>query len=211
MGYDIKVFTQSSIRIKDEGRTVYVDPFRMEEEPHDADLVFITHDHYDHFSPEDIQKVRGTETVFVVPRKLERDMRKVAGAAAEIHVVEPGQHYEAAGLAFDTVASYNIRKSFHPRRFGWVGYVLSIGGERVYVSGDTDATPEARAVTCDAALVPIGGTYTMDAREAAGLINEIHPKLAIPTHYGSIVGRMTDADDFAAAVQSPTRVEVQIR
>ncbi len=211
MTANIKVFTQSSIRIQDGARTVYLDPFRMDAAPHDADLVFITHDHYDHFSPEDLDKVRRADTVFVVPCKLETDARKALGPAAEIHAVAPGAHYEVAGLPFDTVAAYNARKPFHPKTSGWVGYVLSVGGERVYVSGDTDATPEAAAVTCDVALVPIGGTYTMDARQAAALVNKIRPRLAIPTHYGSIVGRMSDADAFAKAVEPPTQVEIQIR
>lgn len=208
---DIKVFTQSSIRIKGDGLTVYLDPFQMDEEPHDADLVLITHDHYDHFSPEDLTKVRRADTTFVVPRKMEGDARRALGRDARIETVAPGGHYEVAGLAFETVAAYNTNKAFHPKASGWVGYLLHLGGQVIYVSGDMDVTPEAEAVHCDVALVPIGGTYTMTTREAAGLINKIGPRLAIPTHYGSIVGRMADADDFAAAVRPGIEVQVQIR
>ncbi len=208
---DIRVFTQSSIRIACAEGVIYLDPFRMDAEPHDADLVLITHNHYDHFSPEDIERVRRADTVFVVPAKLGAQAREVLGEAVEIHTVVPGEHYKVAGVDFDTVASYNIGKAFHPKSAGWVGYVLTADGQRIYVAGDTDDTPEAEAVSCDVALVPIGGTYTTDAREAAGLINAIAPKLAIPTHYGSIVGRMGDADDFAAAVKPGIKVEVQIR
>lgn len=208
---DIKVFTQSSIRIACAEGVVYLDPFRMDIDLHDADLVLITHDHYDHFSPEDIERVRRADTVFVVHAKLGTQAREALGAATEIHTVVPGEHYRVAGIDFDTVASYNIDKAFHPKSAGWVGYVLTADGQRIYVAGDTDDTPEAEAVTCDVALVPIGGTYTMDPREAAGLINAIAPKLAIPTHYGSIVGRMGDVDDFVAAVRPGIKVEVQIR
>lgn len=208
---DIKVFTQSSIRVKGDGLTVYLDPFQMEDEPRDADLVLVTHDHYDHFSPDDLAKVRGPRTTFVVPEGMAAQARTALGPQADVRTVVPGGHYEVGGLSFDTVASYNMSKPFHPKSSGWVGYLLHVGGETIYVSGDMDATPEARAVRCDVALVPIGGTYTMDPREAAAYVNEIAPKLVIPTHYGTIVGRMGDADTFAAAVNPGIRVQVQIR
>ena len=216
---DIEVFTQSSIRIRTKqpsgaSLTIYADTFQMSEAPHDADLILITHDHYDHYSPEDIAKVAKTDaptpTIVVVPERMAADVQRELGPACAVPAVAPHRHYEIGGLAFDTVPSYNINKRFHPREAGWVGYVLDLCGRTVYISGDTDATPEARAVRCDVALVPIGGTYTMTPREAADLINEMAPQVAIPTHYGSIVGRREDAQTFAAAVQPAIAVEVKI-
>ena len=159
--------------------TVWFDPFRVEKTTGDGDVIFITHDHYDHFSPEDIRRVM-------------RLLRFTAAAGAG------GGHYTVKGIPFTAVPAYNIGKPFHPRSNGWVGYVAELDGLRVYVSGDTDDTPEARAVSCDAAFLPVGGTYTMTAAEAAALANALHPQIAVPTHYGSIVGAMTDGDDFAA-------------
>ncbi len=202
----IDVFIQNSIRIRGNGRTIYIDPFRMKEEPHDADFVFITHDHYDHFSAEDIAKVAGDATTLVVPARMEDKAAKVPVKFSRVYTVKPGTAHEVDGCKFETVAAYNNMKPFHPRSSGWVGYIFDVEGKRVYVAGDTDATREAQEVRCDIALVPIGGTYTMDASKAAGLINIIRPEVAIPVHFGSLVGDPSDADTFASLVESPVEV-----
>lgn len=209
---NIEVFTQNSIRIKDRGRNIYFDPFQMKEDPHDADFIFITHDHYDHFSPEDIMKVAGSDTVLIVPEKMAgKAAGEVAGLAERMITVKPGIYREVDGLEFETIPSYNILKPFHPKNAGWVGYILHIDGRRIYIAGDTDATKEAKAVKCDIALVPIGGTYTMDVKKAAELINTLRPDVAIPTHYGSIVGNPSDGEAFAELVKAPVKVELKIR
>ncbi len=209
---NIEVFTQNSIRIKDRGRNIYFDPFQMKEDPHDADFIFITHDHYDHFSPEDIMKVAGSDTVLIVPEKMAgKAAGEVAGLAERMITVKPGIYREVDGLEFETIPSYNILKPFHPKNAGWVGYILHIDGRRIYIAGDTDATKEAKAVECDIALVPIGGTYTMDVKKAAELINTLRPDVAIPTHYGSIVGNPSDGEAFAELVKAPVKVELKIR
>ena len=114
--------------------------------------------------------------------------------------VRPGARYEVRGVTFETVPAYNLNKKFHPRANNWVGYVVTVDGLRFYVAGDTDDTPEARSVRCDAAFLPAGGTYTMTAREAAALAACIRPQAAVPTHYGCIVGSLSDGDTFAAAL-----------
>lgn len=210
MTENIDVFTHSSIRIRAGGKSVYIDPFRMEAEPRDADAILITHDHYDHFSPEDIEKAAGQSTVLVVPEKMRAKAQEAAGLVKEIATVVPGGHYEICGLKIETVPAYNVKKPFHPKGAGFVGYIIDADGKRIYIAGDTDATPEARAVTCDIALVPIGGTYTMDAKNAAALVNEIRPEVAIPVHYGSIAGSKEDGKVFASLVISPIKVEFKI-
>ena len=135
--------------------------------------------------------------------------RVLEGCVRGIETVLPGASYEFGGLKFETVAAYNLLKPFHPKSAGWVGYVLETDGLRIYIAGDTDATKEAKAVRCDVALVPIGGTYTMNAGKAAALVNEIRPETAIPTHYGGIVGKEEDAEAFAAFVKAPIRVEIR--
>ncbi len=206
----IDVFKQNSIRIKSDVGTIYIDPFKIDDETHDADFILITHDHYDHFSSEDIDKIKKDTTVLVVPEKMEAKAVKESGIK-EIETVKPGTYHEIGNLELETIPMYNILKPFHPKAAGWVGYILKINGKRIYIAGDTDATKEAKEVICDIALVPIGGTYTMDAKKAAELVNEINPEVAIPTHYGSIVGKLSDAKVFAANVKDSIKVVEKIK
>ena len=208
---NIEVFTQSSIRIRCDAGTVYADPFRMKISPHDADIVLITHDHYDHFSPEDLAKVINPATILVVPEKLADKAAAFSAQVKAIETVLPGQQYQIAGLSLETVPSYNRIKPFHPKKNGWVGYLLDLDGQRVFIAGDTDKTKENSAVKCNIALIPIGGKFTMDPKEAADLINTIRPKAAIPTHYGTIVGKKSDGDLFASMVDPSIDVRIIIQ
>ena len=241
---NIEVFTQNSIRITTEVGKVYIDPFNLDEEPHDAGFILITHDHYDHFSPESIRKAACKDTILVVPEKMKSKADEVSGAVSrtvtvkpgekreidavktgekretvgmksgekrETVTVKPGEKREVECLRIETVPAYNILKPFHPKSAGWVGYILIIGGKRIYIAGDTDAVKEIKSVKCDVALVPVGGTFTMDAKKAAELVNSIKPQVAIPTHYGSIVGSPKDGEEFAKLVKSGIKVERKIR
>ena len=208
---NIEVFTQSSIRIKSSHGTIYLDSFQIKTEPHDADYVLITHDHYDHFSVDDIKKVAKKSTILVVPARMEDDAKELANDVASIVTVKPGVYKEISGLEIETIPAYNTVKPFHPRRAEWVGYILRADGKRIYVAGDTGLTKEARQVKCDIALLPIGGTYTMDTRKAAELANTIRPEYVIPTHYGSIVGKQSDGQTFASLVKSPVKVVEKIK
>ena len=191
---NIEVNTQNSIRIESRVGTIYVDPLEIGNDAHDADYILITHDHYDHFSPEDIRKVAKADSILVVPENMLDKAQEVTRDVGKIETVKPGVYRELNGLEFETVPAYNLLKPFHPKSAEWVGYVLRIDGQRIYIAGDTDATKEAKAVKCEIALVPIGGTYTMDARKAAELVNTIRPNIAIPVHYGSIVGKPADGN-----------------
>ena len=210
MTENIEVFIQNSIRIQSREGIIYIDPFRMEDEPHDADFILVTHDHYDHFSPEDINKVSNDNTVLVVPEKMEAKAGKVSAVVGKIKTVLPGTYQLIDGLEIEAVPAYNTLKPFHKKSAGWAGYILLVDDKRIYIAGDTDITREAKEVICDVALVPIGGTYTMDAKKAAELVNTIRPAVAIPTHYGSIVGEKEDAEIFRNHVKEPVKVEIKI-
>lgn len=207
---NIEVFTHSSIHITDGDRHIYIDPFCIKEDFHNADFILLTHDHYDHFSPKDIKKVACENTVLIVPEKMKKKAMDVEYLVKEIETVSANDQREIRGLYLESLPSYNILKPFHPKHAGWVGYILQIAGKRIYIAGDTDETNEAKNVNCDIALVPIGGTYTMNAKKAADLINIIKPVVAIPTHYGNIVGRESDANIFKENVNPDISVEIKI-
>ena len=185
---NIEINCHSSIKIIGD-KIIYVDPFRIKENKNDADIIFITHDHYDHYSLEDIEKVKKQNTIIVMPEHLERkeDLKDAV-------IVMPNKKYQVEGINVETIPSYNINKPYHPKENNWVGYILNIEGKRIYIPGDTDITEENMKIQCDILFVPIGGTYTMNYEEGAKLTNIIKPKVAIPVHYGEIVGKKEEAE-----------------
>ena len=200
---NIELIAQSAIRIKNqENKIVYFDPFKLEDKyKSDADYIFITHQHFDHFSPEDIIKIKNENTKIIAPKDLENEIEKLSFIKENILLVEPNKEYSIDEIKFNTVPAYNINKNFHKKEFNWVGYVVEIDNEKIYIAGDTDNTEEARSVICDIACVPIGGTYTMTYKEAVDLILAIKPKVAIPIHYKTIVGSDEDAFNFINKVK----------
>ena len=213
---NITINTQSSIRIEG-SKTIYLDPFKRTETPHDADIIFITHDHYDHLDEPSFRNVANEDSVIVCPASM---LAEVAGMNArgrnedvdgDIIIMEAGDTAEVAeGITVEAVPAYNINKNFHPKSNGWLGYIITMDGVRYYAAGDTDALPELENVECDIAFVPVGGTFTETAAEAAGLVNKIHPAYAIPIHYGTIVGTAADADTFRAAVDGGIKVVTKV-
>ena len=196
---NIDVLYHSSIRFCKEN-IVYFDPFKIETNYNDADVIFITHDHYDHYSEEDIEKIVKEDTIIVIPEDLKAKVLEKVWKEENIITVIPNKSYTVKNIEFQTVPAYNTNKQFHPKENNWVGYLVKMEGITYYISGDTDITEENKKVKCDVAFVPVGGTYTMDYKEAAELINEIKPKVAVPTHYGSIVGSKKDGAKFAKLV-----------
>lgn len=207
---NIEVLCHSSIRINKE-KVIYIDPFKINKNYNDADIIFITHDHYDHYSEEDIDKVIKEDTTIVISKDLLKKLLKKGINKNAIIVAEPNKEYETQGINFNTIPAYNINKKFHPKENNWLGYIITINNVKYYVAGDTDITDENRKVKCDVAFVPVGGTYTMDFKEAAQLINEIKPKIAAPIHYGSIVGTEQDARNFINLLNSEIKGVILIK
>ena len=209
---NITINTQSSIRI-DGSKIIYVDPYKRTETPHDADLILITHAHYDHFDEPSLKNVAGGDTVVICPESMKNEVARL-GIGKSLITVEAGRTAEPGDESYDVtveaVPAYNLNKQFHPKSNGWLGYIITMDGVRYYAAGDTDALPELEDVECDIAMVPAGGTYTMTASEAAGLVNRISPEYAIPIHYGTIVGTAADADTFKAAVDGGIKVVTKV-
>jgi len=197
-------YRQSAFRWDGEGMTVYIDPWGVSADDPPADLIFITHAHSDHFEPDDIAKVTRQGTKLVAPADVANEL------TGDVTAVAPGQSHEVAGVRFTTVPAYNTREEalqFHPKANRWVGYVLELGDASYYHAGDTDHTPELDEIKTDVAFLPIGGYYTMNVEEAAGLAGSIAPSLAVPMHYGFVVGSPADAERFRGAA-APVEVRI---
>ena len=199
---DIIINTQSSIKIDN----IYFDPFRIKEEVHDAEMVFITHSHYDHFDIDSINKIKNDNTIFVVPR--DEDIINNLDVDKLI-IVDVDKDYEINGIKFSTVPSYNTNKSFHLKEYNWVGYVVNIDNEIYYIMGDTDDI--GLDVECDYLFIPIGGTYTMTYEEAANYTNRIKPKVVIPIHYGTIVGDKDYGFKFRDLIDDKIEVKLLLK
>ena len=178
----------ASFRI-DGGKTIYIDPWQMGDAP-PADVILVTHDHYDHFSPEDIRKIRRPAATVVSVRDC---TEKVPG---KTETVKTDDRIVVDDIVIEVVPAYNVNKQFHPKRNGWVGFIIEVDGTRIYHAGDTDLIPEMAEIRADIALFPVGGTYTMDAAEAADAAGIIKPAISIPMHYATIVGSEDDARKF---------------
>lgn len=208
----ITVNTQSSIRIAG-SKILYFDPFKMEDAAHDADIIFITHEHYDHFEPGSVAKIRKENTFLVAPESMKKKVLSESNVRSDKCVFyNPGEVHELEGIVIETVPMYNKLKPFHPKGKKWQGYIVKMDGCRYYVAGDTDVNGDIQKVKCDVAMIPIGGYYTMDKKQAAEYIVSLKPKAVIPTHYGSIVGKQTDGGDFKcvlAAMDKDIQIELK--
>ena len=191
----IKINCHSSIKIEKD-KTIYIDPFRINEVPHDADYIFITHSHYDHFSTQDILKVAKIDTIFVSTEDTKSSLELMGIPEDQIVIVEPKNKYEVKDIKFETVPSYNENKKYHPKDNNWVGYIIELNENKYYIAGDTDNISEIQNIKCDIAFLPIGGEFTMNAKEAADLANSMDCKTVVPTHYLELVGTKEDLEEF---------------
>ena len=207
---NISINCHSSININGE-KVIYVDPYKIKGINNDADLIFITHEHYDHYSIEDINKIKKSNTRFIVPKSMKNRLIIDRISENDIISVDVKNKYSVDDIEFETIPAYNINKSFHPKNNNWVGYIININNIKYYIAGDTDITDEAINVKCDIAFIPIGGTYTMDYKEAATLTNKIKPKYTIPIHYGLIVGKYEYAIKYSNLLDKEIECKIIIK
>lgn len=196
MSLEVVWLGHASVMIRCRSGVVYIDPWKIDPSSPKADLILLTHDHYDHYSEEDVKLLKRASTRVAAPM----------AAPLVTDVMGPGERRAFGGVSIEAVPAYNVGKSFHPRAKGWVGYVIETEGRRIYHAGDTDRIPEMRGLNVDLALVPVGGTYTMDAKEAAGAAGDIGAGETIPIHFGDIVGSRADAEAFARSCAGTVRI-----
>ena len=198
MPVEIQWISHASFRIAGDEAVVYIDPWKLPDAPHDADVVIVSHSHHDHCSPDDIAKISKADTALIAPAETIKILH-VANAVA------PGECMTIKGVTIEAVAAYNVGKRYHPQSNHWIGAVVTIDGKRVYYAGDTDLTDEMSDLKdVDVALLPVGGTYTLDAREAAKAAETIGCRAVVPYHWGDIVGSADDAVRFAELVKCCT-------
>ncbi len=207
MELKIEWLGHDSFRLSADDKVVYIDPWKLTKDTPKADLILITHDHFDHFSEDDIQKVSKPTTVVVAPAH--EGAQKLKG---NVRTARWNESFTAADVAIEAIPAYNLNKFrepgkvFHSKEYGGVGYILTLGGQRIYHTGDADHIPEMAKVKCDIGLVPVSGTYVMTAEEAAQAVNEFKPGKAIPMHYGDIVGSRQDAENFKKLAKVPVEI-----
>ncbi len=184
---------------------IYFDPWKLDKGLSKADVVFVSHEHFDHCSPDDVEKVTGPETVVFAPSAA---AEKLPGARA----VNPGDHVTEGDVEIDVVPAYNVNKfrspgvPFHPKEAGHVGYIVTVDGARVYFAGDTDYIPEMKGLECDVAMLPVSGTYVMTVEEAVEAAQTLAPDVVVPMHYGAGIGKANDGERFAKLYQGQTFV-----
>lgn len=202
----IKVNTQSSIYIKTK-YNIYFDPYKIEEELNNADIIFITHRHPDHFSISDIKKVCNKKTMFVAPKSMASILNRTFIDINKVRLCNPNMSFNVLDMNVYTTPAYNLNNNYHPQKENWVGYIIETNENRIYVAGDTDALVENEELKCDIAFIPIGGKYTMDVEEAANFISKIRPRIVIPTHFKNQGSKSKIIEKFCDFLKGKTEVK----
>ncbi len=205
----IKINCQSSIKFIGD-KIIYFDPIKQEK-LNDADYIFITHSHWDHFSKEDILKIKKDSTKIIGPNDIEEECSELGFVKENIIILKPNQNIKIDNILIKTLPAYNLNKDFHPKENNWLGYLITIENNTYYIPGDTDVIDEISNIKVDTCFIPIGGVYTMTACEAAQYINKIKPKKVIPIHYGMVVGNKEDFEMFKNSISKDIEVEELIK
>ncbi|MDQ1331887.1 MAG: fold metallo-hydrolase [Thermodesulfobacteriota bacterium] len=200
----IKWLGHAGFSITAGGKNIFIDPYETGD-CGKADIILITHSHYDHCSVPDINKIKTTSTLFVT----EKD--SAAALSGDVRVVKPGDKVSVSGIDIEAVPAYNTNKNFHPRKNNWLGFILTAGNIKIYHAGDTDLIPEMGSFAADIALLPVSGTYVMTAEEAVEAVKLIKPKIALPMNYGAIVGSKNDAMKFKNSLEGFCEVAIMER
>lgn len=188
-------------------KKIYIDPYEIEENSHDADYIFCTHSHYDHFSEDDLRKIIKEDTKIITVKSSQQDAERLV-SKENVLIVEPNQNYKIDDIEFSTTYAYNVEKQFHPKQNNWVGFIINLDGVKYFIAGDTDNIDELHGIEADYAFLPVGGTYTMDYKEAAELANNLNVKAVIPTHYGSVAGSKEEGKKFKELVKNKEVIEI---
>jgi len=198
---NIKWLGHSGFLIKINQKVICIDPYEIVDYDK-ADIILITHSHYDHCSVPDINKIRTPSTIFFTEKESAKSL------SGDVRIVKPGDNLSVSGIEIDVVPAYNTNKTFHPKANNWLGFVITIENEKIYHAGDTDLIPEMGSFPVDIALLPVSGTYVMTSDEAVEAAKRIKPKTAIPMHYGSIVGSVNDAVKFKKYLEGFCEVSI---
>jgi L-ascorbate metabolism protein UlaG (beta-lactamase superfamily) len=189
-------------------KTIYFDPWKIAKDAKKADIILVSHEHFDHCSKVDIGMISTKETLVVTCEAAARELKPVEPFCKEVKTLLPGGALDISGVKIIATASYNLGKTFHSRDSNKLGFIVTMDGVSVYHAGDTDAIPEMVGYRCDVALLPVSGTYVMSADEAAGAALIMRPKIAVPMHYADIVGSASDARRLQELLKG--KVEVRI-
>jgi len=176
--------------------TLYIDPWKLGKDLPQADIILLTHDHYDHYSEQDIRALSKNSTRVVAPMS----------TPVVTDRIKPGGRISISDITIEAIPAYNLTKAFHPKSNGWVGYIIEAGGKRIYHTGDTDRIPEMKGVHVDLALIPVGGTFTMDSAEAGLAASDMNAQEVIPIHFGDIVGTRADAEKLARSAKAAVHI-----
>ena len=198
---NISWFGHASFKIKN-SRVIYIDPVKISSNEK-ADIILISHSHYDHFSLQDISKITSPDTNILITPDCQSKLKDVAG---KVTLIEPNRKYNVQNVLIETIPAYNTNKHFHPKDNDWVGFIITLDNKRILYTGDSDNIKELQSIKTDIALIPVSGVYVMNSKEAADLVNKIKPKIAIPYHYGDIVGTEKDALKFKELSKVPVQI-----